>query len=479
MSSQPTGPSSGPLQLFSNSPREKSARGMYLKVFLGGLFMVIFMIFTILPIYWGALWKIPAHNLDGWVVDFDGSLIGERVSQALQSPQVSSTSRITWHIKSADEFNGSPEELAHAVREERTWAGIAIMPNVSSNLTSALATPNPSYDGSRGIIAYGVEARNENGFRSLVRPSLDGALRAITQQISLQVSQQLTSSGSSGSDAQIAEILRTAPQTIISPVGYTIDNLIPFDQPVATAATFVGMLYQLIMSFFVVMISLAAREASGYAHHLKTSSIIALRLASSVFAYCMISLFYCLLNLAFHLDVGRKFGSGAGFMIFWMVNWIGTLAVGLALESMITLLTPKGIPFFMLLWIIANLSTCIFPLQVLPKIFRYGYAMPFYNLSRALRTIVFGTKNSVGEVVGILLAWVVVSCITLAFFQWFVRRGSSSAEGKNVEESGSSVSSRASIQPQKEAPHHHKRSGEDVDAVDAAMLDIDEQKANA
>lgn len=127
------------------------------------------------------------------------------------------------------------------------------MPNVSSNLTSALATPNPSYDGSRGIIAYGVEARNENGFRSIIRPSIDGALRAITQQISLQVSQQITTSGASGSDARIAEILRTAPQTIISPVGYTLVNLIPFDQPVATAATFVGMLYQLIMSFFVVV----------------------------------------------------------------------------------------------------------------------------------------------------------------------------------------------------------------------------------
>ena len=30
--------------------------------------MVILMIFTILPIYWGALWKIPTRNLHGWVV---------------------------------------------------------------------------------------------------------------------------------------------------------------------------------------------------------------------------------------------------------------------------------------------------------------------------------------------------------------------------------------------------------------------------
>jgi hypothetical protein len=86
----------------------------------------------------------------------------------------------------------------------------------------------------------------------------------------------------------------------------------------------------------------------------------------------------------------------------------------------------------------------------------------------------------VGEVAGILIAWVVVSCITLAFFQWFVRRGSSTSEGKVVDESGSSLTSRASTRSQREvAAHEKKRNGDDVDAIDAAMLDIDERKANA
>lgn len=41
----------------------------------------------------------------------------------------------------------------------------------------------------------------------------------------------------------------------------------------------------------------------------------------------------------------------------------------------------------------ANVSVCAFPIEVLPHFYRYGYAMPFYNVSRAMRTIVFGTKN--------------------------------------------------------------------------------------
>ena len=49
-----------------------------------------------------------------------------------------------------------------------------------------------------------------------------------------------------------------------------------------------------------------------------------------------------------------------------------------------------------------------------------------------------------------------------------------------MEESGSSISSSPSVHSEKLNSRQHKeRNGEDVDAVDAAMLDIDENKANA
>lgn len=91
-------------------------------------------------------------------------------------------------------------------------------------------------------------------------------------------------------------------------------------------------------------------------------------------------------------DRHLRFGHG-GIVAFWMLNWVGMLACGLALEAMITLLTVRFIPFFLILWIISNVSVTIFPLQVLPHVYKYGYAWPFYNISRAVRTIVFRTKN--------------------------------------------------------------------------------------
>lgn len=58
----------------------------------------------------------------------------------------------------------------------------------------------------------------------------------------------------------------------------------------------------------------------------------------------------------------------AGFVIFWMLCWIAMCALsvplstfldpshrqfrGLALEAMITLITPRFTPYFLILWII-------------------------------------------------------------------------------------------------------------------------------
>ena len=36
--------------------------------------MTVVLIFAVFSIFWGALWKIPAHNLPGWVIVSDFGL---------------------------------------------------------------------------------------------------------------------------------------------------------------------------------------------------------------------------------------------------------------------------------------------------------------------------------------------------------------------------------------------------------------------
>src|SRR6266478_3084040 len=91
---------------------------------------------------------------------------------------------------------------------------------------------------------------------------------------------------------------------------------------------------------------------------------------------------------------------------------------------------------------VANVSVCLYPLVLLPGVYRYGYAMPFYNVQQTIRSLVFGTRNqsacafladrleknltrrtyTVGLNFGVQIAWIVLSWCTLVLFQLFMRR---------------------------------------------------------
>ncbi|KAJ7138271.1 hypothetical protein C8R44DRAFT_976059 [Mycena epipterygia] len=383
----PSAPVDSPLfsgQFLDKSPEASAARAIYLRTIFGGVTALAIVIFAVFPIYWGSVWMSPHHTLPGWIVDFDDGAVGQAVSVALAGINPG-TNGISWQVVAASEFPGGITQLENEIVQEKTWYALTINAGASANLTAAVSAVDGSYNSSLAITFIGSEARNENIYR--IHKS----------------------------------ILSTAPELAVRPIYYTTVNLRPFDVAVASAVTFVGFIYLLILSFFVVMIAASAREASGLEQRLSLASLLRMRLATCVIAYFFIALIYTLLSRAFQLPFDRAFGH-AGLVVFWMLNWAGMLACGLALEALITLLTPRFIPFFLLLWIITNVSVCVFPLQVLPHVYRYGYAFPFYNISRAVRTIVFRTKNDLGLNFGVLITWVTLSCLTMPLFQWFMRR---------------------------------------------------------
>lgn len=72
-------------------------------------------------------------------------------------------------------------------------------------------------------------------------------LTQISAQFTARNTQQLASSSS------LSDIASNAPQLLNAPLGFTLVNLIPFNIPVASAITFVGLIYLLILSFFLTV----------------------------------------------------------------------------------------------------------------------------------------------------------------------------------------------------------------------------------
>ncbi|KDQ49517.1 hypothetical protein JAAARDRAFT_42844 [Jaapia argillacea MUCL 33604] len=375
---------------FDKDPESTQARAAYLKTLVGGIVAITLIIWVALPIYWGALWKptTGVHNMNGWVVDFDGGQIGGAVSQVFRSVSGPKTF-MSFQSIPASNFPNGPSDVAAAILNEKAWLGIVINSGATTALTSAVLSANSSYSGSSAITVYAVEARNENAFRVIMEPLITGVLQSFSQKFAVQFAQtQLVPH-----NVNFTALLTSAPTIVTQPVYYTIDNLRPFDVPVASAVDFVGLIYLLILSFFTTMILNSAYTiASGLDRRLTLSSFIKLRILGPIAAYFILSLSYALVSVAFKVPFNRFFGH-SGFVIYWMLSWVAMAALGLAVESVLTLVTVRFVPFFLIIWLIVNVSVCLFPIQILPTIFRYGFATPFYNVSRAVRSIVFGTRN--------------------------------------------------------------------------------------
>ena len=65
--------------------------------------------------------------------------------------------------------------------------------------------------------------------------------------------------------------------------------------------------------------------------------------------------------------------------------------------------------------------------------------MPFYNVGRTVRTIIFDTKNDIAQNLGILLAWAVFSLCTISLATWLMRRKSVNAYHASKREQGGVV----------------------------------------
>lgn len=118
-----------------------------------------------------------------------------------------------------------------------------------------------------------------------------------------------------------------------------------------------------------------------------------------------------------------------------MFVYLGMLALGLATESLITLVGPPGMPYVLVCWIIINVAEVFLPIPLSENvIYRIGYALPFWNLADAARTIILRTKNRLGRNAGVLIAWIVLSIITTSLFIALMQRRAKKKAEKEAEE---------------------------------------------
>lgn len=142
--------------------------------------------------------------------------------------------------------------------------------------------------------------------------------------------------------------LRSSPQAISPAIGFSTFDLRPFWPPVATPSVSIGLIYLIIISFFSFSFYLPHHmkflQTPGI-RPLKFWHFIIWRLVATLTAYFFLSLAYSWISLAFQINFTAPPGSHtelaqpatayhhASFVVYWMLNFVGMAALGLACEN--------------------------------------------------------------------------------------------------------------------------------------------------
>jgi hypothetical protein len=119
---------------------------------------------------------------------------------------------------------------------------------------------------------------------------------------------------------------------------------------------------------------------------------------------------------------GNPIAYGHGtFPVYWMLNFFGMIALGLACENVAMVIGMPWMGLFLIFWVITNVSTAFYDIEIAPAFYRWGYAWPLHSVVEGSRQILFGLHSRIGLDFGILIAWAAVNTLLFPGACWFQR----------------------------------------------------------
>ncbi|KAF1919572.1 hypothetical protein BDU57DRAFT_440553 [Ampelomyces quisqualis] len=408
-------------------------------------------ILAVLSLYWGVFFNVQnrLHHLLVYVVDMDGAtpfgntgnqpFVGQTITQLAEKQLSSGMPTLGWSVRSGSEFNNDVLEVRQAIYNWDAWAAIVINPNATAMLYQAIATGNTSYDPLGACQLVYQEARDNTNWQSFMFPIISAFMTQAQSQVGKTWAQMVLQNAS---DAGTLANIQAVPQAVNPAIGFSEFNLRPFFPYTSIPAVSIGLIYLIIISFFsfsfYMPIHMQYLSPKGHPP-LKFPQLIVWRWAATITAYLFLSLAYSFVSMAFQLNFttsnpvtsetqvtmmehGNPIAYGHGtFPVYWMLNFFGMIALGLACENMAMVVGQPWMGLFLIFWVITNVSTSFYDIEIAPDFYRWGYAWPLHSIVEGSRQILFDLHSRIGLDFGILIAWGAVNTGLFPVCCWFQR----------------------------------------------------------
>ena len=408
--------------------------------------------------YWAVLYHVEGNisSLDVFVVDFDGTQPPYQSEKPLLGPMITETTEMM--LRSPDphlgfvtmtpaQFNNDPLAVRQAVYDFKAYAAIVVNANATALLRAAVESGNASYDPLGACQVIWLEARDQDTYYDYILPEIS----ALQTEITSKFGQMWTSMVLHNTSIPLSN-LQAAPQALSPAIGFSQFSLRPFDPPVVLPAVSVGLIYLIIIAFFSFsfFLPIYTKLVTPSGHPpIPFWQLILVRYIGTNLAYFFMSLAYSLISLAFQIPFARRsapdtsvannpdsYGKGT-FVVFWMINFVGMSALGLACENVAMIVGQPWTAMWLIFWVITNVSTSFYSLDLAPKFYYWGYAWPLHNIVEASRSTLFDLHSQIGLNFGVLFAWVAVNSALFPaacyFMRWKQMRDETRQKGEEPE----------------------------------------------
>lgn len=399
------------------NPHLKNERLNLLRQYMTIYLLMFVAILGIFSIYWGSSYKRETRypNLKMLVVIDDDEgfgnndpIIGNAIKNIVNTPQAKQLGG--WKVQNITEFrleaekhnNTVFEEVERQIHHQLYWSSIYVAKNATGQYYDYIMNEDSKTNVSSLIVSVYETGRDFLNMNSYVTPNV-GKIGSMWLRSQNNLSTLFTNESFT-----VEQISRLS-----TPLAFTMEDKRPFTDPVLVAPSQVGLIYIIILTFFQVNLFGEVNQKVAKLN-LKPSHYVIYRLLGSYISYFVISLGYSLVTLAFQVDFTKAFGK-SGFLVYWMFSYLTMISVGLVNEVMFMVLlmfAPFLVGFWLLFWVLINISPTFAPIALVPKFFRFGYAMPIHNSYELTKVVFFDTyKGQMGRNIGILVAWIVLSTI--------------------------------------------------------------------
>ncbi|KAK3627717.1 hypothetical protein LTR56_019062 [Elasticomyces elasticus] len=412
-------------------------------------------ILAVLSIYWGSLLHAEQNlsSLVVYVVDMDGQsapydtnghqpIVGPLITNMARTMVASKTPTLGWGPLPGSAFNNDPVQVRQAVFNFQAWAAITINPNATAMLYSAIENGNASYDPMGACQLTYLDSRDETNWYDFIFPQISSFMTEATSMVGEQWTQMVLQNATN--DATFLTNVARVPQALSPAIGFSQFNLRPFYPYQIIPSVSIGLIYLIILSFFSFAFYLPIHfkylKPEGHPP-LKFYQLVIWRWCATLSAYFLLSLAYSFVSLAFQINFSGgnpvtsetqatstlspysnpdAYGHGT-FPVYWMLNFVGMIALGLACENVAMIVGQPWTGLWLIFWVITNVSTAFYDIDLEPAFYRYGYAWPLHSIVEGSRQILFGQHSRLGLDFGILIAWGAVNTVLFPFACYFMR----------------------------------------------------------